>query len=112
MVDAKLNNLRIAPRKTRQVADMIRGKKVSEAEKILRFTIKRATLPITKLLNSAIANAQHNHKLKKEDLFIAEIKVDQGRMLKRWRPRSRGMAHAIQKKTSHISLKLKEIIKK
>ncbi len=108
-VDAKLNYLRIAPRKVRLVADSIRGRKVNEAEYRLRFTPKRASGPVSKLLNSAIANAEHNFDLKKDNLYISEIRVDEGPTLKRWRPRARGAANQIQKKTSHITIVLEEI---
>ena len=107
-VVAKLRYLRIAPRKVRLVADLVRGKKVEEAAHILTFTRKRAAKHILKLLNSAIANALHNFQLKKENLYIARIIVDEGPKLKRWRPRARGMAYEIQKKTSHITLVLKK----
>jgi large subunit ribosomal protein L22 len=108
-VDAKLNYLRIAPRKVRLVVDLIRGRKVSEAEDRLRFVKKRASKPVAKLLQSAVANAEHNFDLKKDNLYISEIKVDQGPTLKRWRARARGAANEIQKKTSHITIVLDEI---
>ena len=108
-VDAKLNYLRIAPRKVRLVVDLIRGRKVSEAEDRLKFVKKRAAKPVDKLLKSAIANAEHNFDLKKDNLYISEIKVDQGPTLKRWRARARGAANEIQKKTSHITIVLDEI---
>jgi len=107
-VTAKLRYLRIAPRKVRLVADLVRGKSVEEAAHILNFTRKRAAKPILKLLNSAIANASHNFQLKKENLYISKIVVDEGPKLKRWRPRARGVAYEIQKKTSHITLVLAE----
>ncbi len=108
-VDAKLNYLRISPRKVRLVADLVRGRRVSEAEGRLQFTNKRATKPVGKLLKSAIANAEHNFDLKKENLYISEIKVDGGPTLKRWRPRARGATNQIQKKTSHVTIVLEEI---
>ncbi|MCD6429427.1 50S ribosomal protein L22 [bacterium] len=107
-VSAKLKYLRIAPRKVRLVADLIRGKSVDEAIRVLSFTRKRAAQPILKLLNSAIANAVHNFRLNKDKLYISKITVDEGPKLKRWRPRARGMAYEIQKKTSHITLVLTE----
>ena len=106
---AKLRHLRQSPRKVRLVADLIRGLEVGHALDELKFVKKRSTAPLIKLINSAVANAEHNHKLKKENLFIKEIRVDQGPILKRWRPRAFGRAGAIQKKTSHISLVLAEI---
>ena len=111
-VTAKLRYLRIAPRKVRQVADLICGKTVEQAQTILNFARKRAALPLLKLLNSAIANAHHNFQLEKENLYIRELRVDEGPKLKRWRPRARGQAFEIQKKTSHVTLVLEEIEKK
>jgi len=105
-VTAKLRYLRIAPRKVRLVTDLIRGKKTSQALVLLQFTTKKVALPITKLLKSAIANANNNFGLKEENLYISKITVDEGPKLKRWMPRSRGMATEIQKKTSHITLVL------
>ena len=108
-VDAKLNYLRISPRKVRLVADLIRGRKVSEAESRLQFTTKKATKPVGKLLSSAIANAEHNFDLDRNNLYISEITVDQGPTLKRWRPRARGATNQIQKKTSHVTIVLEEL---
>lgn len=106
MILAKLNNLRISPRKVRLVADMIRGKKAGKAQAFLSFCVKKGALPLKKLLDSAIANAKNNFKLKEDDLFISQIKVDEGRTLKRWRARARGRACRIEKKTSNITLNL------
>lgn len=108
-VKAKLRYLRIAPRKVRLVADLIRGKKVADARRILEFTIKKASLPLLKLLNSAVANAKHNFNLNEENLYIAKILVDEGPKLKRIFPRGRGHASEIQKKTSHVTIVLEEI---
>ena len=108
-VRARLRNLRIAPRKVRMVADLIRRKPVVEAENILKFTVKRAAPAILKLLNSAVANAKNNFKMEKENLYIQRIWVDEGPKMKRWLPRARGRADEIQKKTSHITIILDEI---
>jgi len=108
-VTAKLRYLRIAPRKVRLVADLVRGKSVEEATHILNFTRKRAAKPLLKLLNSAVTNASHNFQLKKENLYISKILVNEGPKLKRWRPRARGVTYEIQKKTSHITLVLTEM---
>jgi len=105
-VKVKLRYLRIAPRKVRLVADLIRGKKVVEAKNILDFSIQKSAKPLRKLLDSAQANAQHNFQLDPDTLQISEIKVDEGPKLKRWRARARGRASEIQKKTSHITLVL------
>jgi len=110
-VIAKLHYLRIAPRKVRLVADLIRGKSVIEAENILNFTFKKPVLPVLKLLKSAIANAENNFNLKKESLYISKILVDEGPRLKRLFPRARGRANIIQKKTSHITIVLEEMSK-
>lgn len=110
-VKAELNYLRIAPRKVRLVADLIRGKKVTEAKKILEFTTKKAAKPILKLLNSAISNAKHNFNLKEENLFISKILVNEGPRLKRPFPRARGRVDIIQKKMSHVTIVLEEIKK-
>jgi len=111
-VVAKLKYLRIAPRKVRLVADLIRGKSVEESQNILTFTKKRAALPLLKLLKSAVANAENNFQLDKKNLYIPKILVDEGPKLKRMMPRSRGQANEIQKKTSHITIVLDEIKKK
>lgn len=111
-VRAKLSYLRIAPRKVRLVADLIRGKSVEEAETILNFTTKKAAFPIFKLLRSAIANAKNNFQLDPANLYIFRITVDEGPKYKRWQARARGQAAEIQKKTSHITLVLDELVKK
>lgn len=103
-----LNNLRIAPRKTRQVADLIRGLSVEEAEAQLKFQSKRAALPILKLLKSGVASAINNFNLSPDNLYVSNIFIDEGPMLKRFRPRAFGRAGAIHKKTSHITLVLEE----
>lgn len=106
---AKLSYLRIAPRKVRLVADLIRGKTVEEAQTILNFTIKKSVKPILKLIKSAIANAKNNFQMNPENLYISKIMVDEGPKLKRMRPRARGQAYRIEKKTSHITIYLDEI---
>ena len=110
-VKAKLKHLRIAPRKVRLVADLIRGKKITEAENILNFTIKGGKKPISKLLKSAVSNAKQNFGLEKPNLYIKKITVDEGRRYKKWMPRARGQASLIQKKTSHITVILDEMKK-
>jgi len=110
-VIAKLCYLRVAPRKVRLVADLIRGKSVEKAQAILNFAQKRAALPLFKLLKSAIASARHNFGLEESNLYISKITIDEGPKLKRWRARARGQASEIQKKTSHLTLILDEIKK-
>lgn len=111
-VIAKLRYLRIAPRKVRLVADLIRGKSVEEAQTILNFATKRGATVLLKLLKSAIANAKNNFQLDPTNLYISKITVDEGPKLKRWMPRARGTASEIQKKTSHVTIILDEIEKK
>lgn len=106
---AKLSYLRIAPRKVRLVADLIRNKNTINAKNQLKFSKKRAAKPLLKLLNSAVSNAKNlDDQINMDTLFIKEIFVDEGPKLKRSRPRARGMAYEIQKKTSHITLVLAE----
>lgn len=111
-VIAKLKYLHIAPRKVRLIADLIRGKKVSEALTQLEFLSKAAAQPIAKLLRSAVANAKHNFQLEEVNLFISKIVVDEGPKFKRWQARARGRVSEIQKKTSHLTVILEEIEKK
>lgn len=101
--------LRIAPRKVRLVADLIRSKTVVAAESQLLFLSKGSARPMLKLLNSAVANAENNFKLKKDNLFIKRIMVDEGPKLKRWRPRAFGRATPILKRSSHITIILDEL---
>jgi large subunit ribosomal protein L22 len=107
-VKAYLRYLRISPRKVRLVADLIRGKSVLEAERILNFTRKKAALPLLKLLKSAISNARHNFNLDEKNLYVSKITVDQGPKTKKVFPRARGRADIKEKKTSHVTLILKE----
>jgi len=106
MITASLKNHRISPRKVRVVADMIRGKEVVLARQILVNASKKARHPLSDLLDSAIANALNNFKLEKENLFVKEIRVDQGVVMKRHMPVSRGSAHPIKKRTSHVLITL------
>ena len=112
LITAKLRYLRIAPRKVRLVADLIRGKKVSEALNSLEFLPKKVSPLLIKLLKQAVANAKHNFQLDESNLYISKILVDEGPKLKRWMPRARGQASEIHKRTSHITLVLAEIEKK
>lgn len=105
-VKAKLNNLRIAPRKVRLVVDLIRGLDVDTARDQLHFLPKKSAGAISKLLNSAIANAKHNFKLDPTSLYISEIFAGEGVTLKRIMPRAMGRAAHIRKRSSHITLVL------
>jgi large subunit ribosomal protein L22 len=102
---AKLSNYRQAPRKVRLVADLVRGKSAKDALASLSFLPKRASLPMAKLIRSALANARAQG-LSQDDLVISRIEVGQGVVFKRFMPRARGRASAIRKKTSHITLRL------
>ncbi len=102
---AKLSYLRIAPRKTRSVADLIRGMHVNDAEAKLLVQRRRPAKALLKLLRSAVSNAKNN-KLNADHLFVAEIRVAGGPMLKRYLPRARGSASPIQKKMSHVTITL------
>ena len=105
---ATLKNLRISPRKARLVADMVRGKPVGQAIDTLKFTNRATALPMKKLIESAIANAENNHGLDIDILYIKELRVDPGATLKRFRPRAQGRAFMIRKRTSQIYLVLAE----
>jgi large subunit ribosomal protein L22 len=100
--------VRIAPRKVQLVIDLIRGKKIGEAVAILRHTPKAASPIIEKVLNSAVANAEHNYSLDPNNLLISEVFVNHGPIMKRFRPRAQGRASRINKRTSHITLVVSE----
>ncbi len=110
-VTAKLRYLRIAPRKVREVIDLIRGKKVDEAQNLLEFLVRKSAKPVLKLLKGVIASARHDFQLDQSNLYISKILVDEGPKLKRWRPASRGRTAPIMKRTSHITIILDEIKK-
>ena len=106
---AKLNNCPTSPRKMRLVADQVRGESINQALAILKFSPKEASRKLEKLLLSAISNWQAKNEekdLEKADLFVKEIKVDSGKMLKRLRPAPQGRAHRIRKRSNHITLVL------
>jgi len=105
---ARVTHIRIAPRKVRIVIDLIRNKPVGHAIAILKNTPKGASPIVEKLLNSAIANAQNNHNMNVDNLYVSEVYADQGPTLKRIMPRAKGMATRINKRTSHITMILSE----
>ena len=105
---AKATYIRIAPRKVQIVLDLIRNQPADKAMAILKYTPKAACEPLMKLLKSAIANAENNNNMDVSKLYVAECSVSQGPTLKRIRPRAQGRAFRINKKTSHITLVLKE----
>jgi len=104
---AKLNNCPTSPRKMRLVADLVRGKEAEKALQILRFSSKEASRRLEKLLLSAIANWQAKNEdasIEEADLFVQEIRVDGGSMLKRLRPAPQGRAHRIRKRSNHVTV--------
>ena len=106
---AKLNNCPISPRKMRLVADQVRGESIDKALAILKFSPKEASKRLEKLLLSAIANWQSKNEsedIEKAALFISEIRVDGGSMLKRLRPAPQGRAHRIRKRSNHVTMVL------
>jgi large subunit ribosomal protein L22 len=105
---AVLRTVRIAPRKVRLVVDLIRGKQVGEAVAILKLTPKAASPVVEKLLNSAMANAEHNYEMDVNNLVVSKVFVDEGPTMKRFRPRAQGRASQINKRTSHITIILSE----
>ena len=105
---ATLKFLRISPRKVKIVLDLIRGVDAAKAMAILKFTPKAACEPLEKLLTSAMANAENNHSMDVSKLYVAECITCPGPILKRIRPKDHGRAHRILKRTSHVTLVLKE----
>lgn len=109
-IKAKAKHIKMSPKKVRLVVDIVRGLKVDEALNQLNFINKKATEPIRKLLRSAIANALNNFELEENNLYIKEIRVDDGPTIHRWMPKARGRATPIRKRTSHISMVLGELV--
>ena len=103
-VSATAKYVRMAPRKVRLVVDQIRNKSVSQALELLQFAEVAAAAPVEKVLRSAVANAENNNNLRANNLYIAEAYVDEGPTLKRIRPRAKGSASRINKRTSHITI--------
>lgn len=106
---AKLRNARIAAQKMRLVADQVRGLPVEQAINVLSFSEKKAAHLIKKVLESAIANAEHNDGADVDDLRISHISVDEAATMKRWRARARGRAAKILKRTSHVTVAVEEV---
>ena len=98
--------IRISPSKARVVMDVVRGRSVPEAIAILENTPKAACAPLVKLINSAAANAENGKGLTKAELYVAEIRADAGPIYKRYQPVSKGRAHSIMKRTSHLTVVL------
>lgn len=103
-VKAQARYVRVSPRKARIVIDQIRGKSVEQAREILRFTNRGIAETVEKTLNSAVANAEHNNHLRAETLIVKRAFADEGPTLKRIRPRAKGSASRIRKRTSHITI--------
>jgi large subunit ribosomal protein L22 len=107
--NATLKNLRISPRKTRLVVDAVRGKSVKDALAILDTLNQKSSVPVKKLIQSAVANAKKQDSVLEAQLQVSSIFVDAGLTLKRFRPRAFGRAYTIRKRSSHITLTLKEL---
>jgi len=101
---AQAKYIRQSPNKVRRVVDLVRGLPVEEARQVLDLTQRRAAGYVRKVLDSAVANAEHNLAMDADELFVSEIFADEGPTLKRWRPRARGRATRINKRTSHITV--------
>ncbi len=106
VVRASARYVRIAPRKARLIADQVRGLHIEKARALLQFSPRAAAQDIHKLIDSAAANAENNHDLIADEMRIAKITVDEGPTLKRYRPRAKGLATPIHKRTSHIAVAL------
>lgn len=109
-VIASLNNLRTSPRKVRLVTNSIVGMNAGAAIVQLKHVVKKTSEPVEKLLKSALANAENNFGLDKDNLFVSSILVGEGAKLKRWLPRAQGRATLLLKRTSHIKLELEEVV--
>jgi large subunit ribosomal protein L22 len=105
---AQAKYIRESPYKVRRVLDLVRGLPVDEARVVLEFTNRKAAGTVIKVLDSAVANAEHNFALDADELVVAEAYADEGPTLKRWRPRARGRATKIRKRTSHITIVVAE----
>jgi large subunit ribosomal protein L22 len=103
-VAAKLRYARISPQKCRLVADQVRGKPVEQALQILTFSPKKAAGIVKKVLESAIANAEHNEGADIDELKVSKIFVDEGPTMRRWKPRAKGRVNHILKRTSHLTV--------
>jgi large subunit ribosomal protein L22 len=107
-VRAIAKHIRISPQKVRLVLDTIKGKPVNEALAMLRFMPQKATGPVSKALKSASANAENNFNLDPDDLVVVRVSADEGRTLKRYRPRARGRVNQILKRSSHVTVVVSE----
>ncbi len=110
-VTASARYVRISPSKVRQVALLIRGRSLEEARRVLAFTPKSGAREISKVLESAVANAEHNFQIPQDELLVKVARADEGPTLKRYRPRALGRAYRIRKRTSHIHVVLAREVK-
>jgi large subunit ribosomal protein L22 len=108
MVNATAKYVRVSPRKAGDVAQLIRGKRVAEAKAILMLSSRAAAKLVGKVLDSAVANAENNHNLDADDLYVVQAYVNGGPTIKRFRPRAMGRASSIRKRTSHITVSVGE----
>lgn len=106
VVKATARYVRISPRKLRLVADLVRGRDIATARTTLSFTPKNGARVIDKLIASAVANAENNHDMTADDLYIRSIYVNEGPTMKRYRPRALGRAYRIRKRSSHVTVEL------
>jgi len=106
---ARASNVRVTPMKARRVVALIRDLPAKEALSILKFAPQAASEPVSKVLASAIANAEHNFQLDPESLFVSNAFVDEGPTMKRFRPRAQGRAYRINKRTSHITIEVESV---
>jgi large subunit ribosomal protein L22 len=104
IIYAKAKNLPISPQKMNLVLELIRNKDIEEAQRILDFTNKKAARLARKTLDSAVANAEHNHELRANELEVVEARADKAPTLKRWRPRAKGQADRILKRRTHLTI--------
>ncbi len=107
-VRAQAKYIRVAPRKAREVVDLIRGKSVADARAALTFANRGAAVVVRKVLDSAVANAENNNDLAASDLYVKEAFVDEGPTLKRWQFRAMGRVNRIRKRTSHITVAVEQ----
>ncbi len=107
-VRAQAKYVRVTPRKAREVVDLIRGKSVADARSTLHFANRNSARVVARVLDSAVANAEHNNALSTDELFVKEARVDEGPTLKRWRFRAMGRVNRIYKRSSHITIAVEQ----
>lgn len=105
---AEAKYMRVSPRKMKPIADMVRGMDVKEAQAVLKFTPRKGAEIFLKVLNSAVANAENNHDMDVDNLYVAEIYANQGPVMKRWKAGSMGRANPIKRRTSHVGVVVSE----